>query len=205
MEGAERSAAGAGLTIVDHISQTMQCGEMLSWLLFYTSILHLEKTPQVDVADPGGLVHSQVVQSPEGGVCIALNGPGHGRSPTSRFLATFFGAGVQHVAFETTDIFATVGRLRSNGLKPLAMPGNYYDDLEARLGLGAELLNRLRASDVLYERDESGEYLQAYTESFAECLFFEIVERRGYRGFGAVNALIRIAAQTRSAAQNDPV
>jgi 4-hydroxyphenylpyruvate dioxygenase len=27
--------------------------------------------------------------------------------------------------------------------------------------------------------------------------FFEIVERRGYQGFGAVNASIRLAAQSR--------
>ena len=63
----------------------------------------------------------------------------------------------------------------------------------------------LLASDVLYDRDETGEYLQAYTESFAEGLFFEIVERRGYLGFGAVNAPIRIAAQTRSARENELV
>lgn len=56
---------------------------------------------------------------------------------------------------------------------------------------------------MLYDRDEMGEYLQAYTESFAEGLFFEIVERRGYRGFGAVNAPIRMAAQTRSIRQKE--
>jgi len=203
VEATERSTAGAGLSVIDHISQTMQYEEMLSWLLFYTSIPDLEKTPQVDVTDPGGLVHSQVVQSPEGGVRIALNGPHQGQSLTSRFLAAFLGAGVQHVAFETKGIFATVERIRSNGLKLLAMPGNYYDDLEARLSLDADLLDRLRENDVLYDRDEMGEYLQAYTESFAEGLFFEIVERRGYRGFGAVNAPIRMAAQTRSIRQKE--
>jgi 4-hydroxyphenylpyruvate dioxygenase len=54
VEGTERSTAGVGPTVIDHISQTMQYEEMLSWLLFYTSILRLEKTPQVDVTDPGG-------------------------------------------------------------------------------------------------------------------------------------------------------
>jgi 4-hydroxyphenylpyruvate dioxygenase len=203
--GSDPCPAGAGLSAVDHISQTMQYEEMLSWLLFYTSILRLETTPQVDVTDPGGLVHSQVVQSPAGGVRIALNGPDLGRSLTSRFLAAFLGAGVQHIAFATTDIFATVRRIRANGLQLLVVPGNYYDDLEARLGLAPELLDRLRACNVLYDRDETGEYLQAYTESFAGGLFFEIVERRGYRGFGAVNAPIRIAAQTRRVRQNEHV
>ena len=37
---------------------------MLSWVLFYTSIFAVEKTPGVDIADPAGLVRSQVVQIP---------------------------------------------------------------------------------------------------------------------------------------------
>ena len=36
-----------------------------------------------------------------------------------------------------------------------------------------------------------------YTQTFEEGFFFEIVERRGYHGFGAVNAPIRLAAQSR--------
>jgi 4-hydroxyphenylpyruvate dioxygenase len=77
------------------------------------------------------------------------------------------------------------------------MPENYYDDLEARTDLSPERLALLRAHDVLYDRDESGEYLQAYTANIGGLFFFEIVERRGYKGFGAVNAPIRLAAQAR--------
>ena len=55
----------------------------------------------------------------------------------------------------------------------------------------------LRKHDILYDRDEAGEYLQAYTRAFEDLFFFEIVERRAYQGFGAVNAPIRLAAQTR--------
>ena len=36
-------------------------------------------------------------------------------------------------------------------------------------------------------------------QTLEEGFFFEIVERRGYSGFGAVNAPIRLAAQTRLA------
>jgi 4-hydroxyphenylpyruvate dioxygenase len=66
----------------------------------------------------------------------------------------------------------------------------------------AERLDILRRHDVLYDRDESGEYLQAYTHSFHGLFFFEIVERRAYKGFGAVNAPIRLAAQARQLHQN---
>ena len=49
----------------------------------------------------------------------------------------------------------------------------------------------------MVDRDGDAEYLQIYTRTFDERFFFEIVERRGYRGFGAGNAPIRLAAQTR--------
>ena len=72
--------------------------EMLSWLLFYTSLLDVEKTPAQDVLDPGGLVKSQVVQSDDGRLRIVLNGSQSGRTQTSRFLSEAFGSGVQHIA-----------------------------------------------------------------------------------------------------------
>ena len=46
-------AEEAGLTRIDHLGQTMEYGEMLTWLLFYTSIFRTRKTPMVDVIDFG--------------------------------------------------------------------------------------------------------------------------------------------------------
>jgi len=51
--------------------------------------------------------------------------------------------------------------------------------------------------NILYDRDNDGEYFQLVSRAFAKRFFFEIVERRGYRGFGATNAVIRLAAQSR--------
>jgi 4-hydroxyphenylpyruvate dioxygenase len=188
---------GAGLTAVDHVSQSMHYEEMLSWLLFYNSLLDVTKTPQLDVIDPGGIVRSQVVQAADGSLRIALNASQSQQTLSSRFLTHYVGSGVQHVAFATDDIVATVKRLRANGVELLSMPENYYDDLEARTDLSAERIDILRENNILYDRDEAGEYLQAYTRSFEDLFFFEIVERRAYKGFGAVNASIRLAAQAR--------
>jgi 4-hydroxyphenylpyruvate dioxygenase len=188
---------GAGLTAVDHVSQSMHYEEMLSWLLFYSSLLDVTKTPQLDVIDPGGIVRSQVVQTADGTLRIALNASQSQHTLSSRFLTHYFGSGVQHIAFATDEIVTTIQRLRANGVEILSIPENYYDDLAARSDLSGERLDVLRANDILYDRDETGEYLQAYTRSFQGLFFFEIVERRGYKGFGAVNAPIRLAAQTR--------
>jgi 4-hydroxyphenylpyruvate dioxygenase len=190
---------GAGLAVVDHISQSMQYEEMLSWILFYTSLLDVRKTPQVDITDPGGIVRSQVVETADGTLRIALNASQSRRTQSSLFLTEYFGSGVQHIAFATDDIVATAARLKANGVAILSIPENYYDDLEARVDMPAERLKVLKANNILYDKDGDGEYLQVYTQSFKELFFFEIVERRGYKGFGAINAPIRLNAQSRLA------
>ena len=197
---AEAGTSGdAGLFAVDHISQSMHYEEMLSWLLFYTSLLDVTKTPGQDVVDPGGIVRSQVVQTSDGSLRIVLNASQSSRTLSSRFVEEFFGSGVQHIAFATRDIYASAAQLRANGIELLPIPENYYDDLEAKWDLPAEEIARLKANNILYDREGGGEYFQIYTPNFEDKFFFEIVERRGYTGFGAVNAPIRLAAQARFA------
>jgi len=193
-------APEAGLAAVDHISQSMHYEEMLSWLLFYTSLLDVTKTPQVDINDPGGIVRSQVVQTADGALRITMNASQSARTQSSRFLNEYFGSGVQHLAFGTDDIVATVARLKANGVEVLPIPENYYDDLEARVDLPAARLKVFKDNNILYDRDADGEYLQAYTRSFKDLFFIELVQRRGYKGFGAINASIRLNAQSRLAA-----
>ena len=190
--------AGAGLTAIDHVAQSMDYDEMLSWLLFYSSILDLAKTPGQDIADPGGLVHSVVLENADRSLSLVLNGSQSSRTGAARFLTESFGSGVQHVAFASSDIFATAERVRAAGLAVLPVPGNYYDDLDARFVLQDGLLERMRANGVLYDRDaDGGEFFQLFTRTFDDRFFFEIVERRGYTGFGAPNAAIRLAVQNR--------
>lgn len=191
------SGQSLGLTMIDHVAQTMTHEEFLSWQLFYVTLLGMTKTPQVDIADTLGLVHSQAVESPGKGIRITLNGSQSGQTLSSRFVQHYFGAGVQHIAFACPDIFAAAAAAQANGLDLLPIPPNYYDDIEARFGLEPELVDRLRAHNILYDRDGEAEYFQLYSRAFARRVFFEIVERRAYQGYGAANAVIRLAAQAR--------
>jgi len=186
-------------SVVDHISQSMPYDEMLSWLLFYTGILDLQRLPQMEIPDPVGLVQSQALISANQSLRIILNGSSATRTLSNRFISEFFGSGVQHIAFLCDDIFAAVADMRKRGAKFLRIPDNYYDDVEAKYGLDAELMAALRDNQILYDREGDGEFFQIYTPSFDERFFFEIVERRNYQGFGAPNAGIRLAAQTREA------
>jgi len=187
----------AGLAAVDHLAQTMPYDEMASWLLFYTTILSAGKTTPVDIADPSGLVHSQAVENAGRTLRITMNGAENRTTVAGYFVAETFGAGIQHIAFSTHDMFATAAALMRRGFVPLAISENYYDDIEARFGLDAEFVQRLRAHHLLYDRDDAGEYLQLYSPIIGEAFFFEIVERRNYQGYGAANAIFRIAAQRR--------
>ncbi len=190
-------AVDIGLTRIDHIAQTTRYEEMLTWLLFYTSQLDAQKTPMVDIIDPAGLVRSQVIESPDGRLRITLNGAENRNTLAGRFIAETFGSGIQHIAFETEDIFATAAALADKGFQSLVISPNYYDDIEARFGLDPVLVERMKSANILYDRDDAGEYFQLYSPTYGEGFFFEIVERRGYRGYGAPNAIFRIAALKR--------
>jgi len=193
-------APGGGLEKVDHISQSMQYEEMLTWLLFYTSLFKASKTPSQAVMDPGGVVQSQVIESgieAGGGLRLVLNGSQSHRTMSARFLTDFFGSGVQHIALATQDIRRSVAQLVAAGVEMLAVPENYYDDLEARSDLSLAEIDALKALDILYDRDTDGSFYQAYTTTLEGGFFFEIIERNGYKGYGAANAGIRLAAQAR--------
>ena len=190
--------AGAGITHVDHLAQTMSYEDMLSWTLFYSTLFDMKKSPMVDVIDPDGLVRSQVVESAAGRLKITLNGAETHRTLAGRFLASTFGASVQHIALSTEDIFDTVARMGELGFEPLPIPGNYYDDLAARFDMPEGLLEKLRAGNILYDREGDAEFFQVYSRAFAGGMFFEIIQRGpGYKGFGGPNAPFRIAAQKR--------
>lgn len=106
------------------------------------------------------------------------------------------GPGAQHIAFASTDAFATQAAMRAAGAPLLAIPQNYYEDLQARFDLPEPTLTRLQAAAMLYDRDAHGTFLHFYTALLGPRLFLEIVQRiAGYDGYGAPNAATRLAAQ----------
>jgi 4-hydroxyphenylpyruvate dioxygenase len=185
------------LTRVDHVAHALPTGSMDSFVLFWRAVFGLEPQPVLEIADPQGLIRSRAMVSADGALRLPLNISESRNTTTGRFLTAFAGAGVHHIAFETTDIFDAVRRLREGGFGTLPIPPNYYDDLAARWGLEEALLEELRRHDVLYDRDAGGELFHVYSRAFESRFFFEIIERRGATGFGAANAAVRMAAQAR--------
>jgi 4-hydroxyphenylpyruvate dioxygenase len=171
------------VTAIDHVALTQPWHHFDEAALFYRNVLGLRPQESLELPDPYGLLRSK-----------AMSGPGS----VVRMVVNIAQVGVdnlpwQHVALACDDVVAVARRLRREhpGLL-MPIPGNYYDDLEARHEVDPEL----RHLGVLYDRDErGGEFLQLYTVTVGR-VFFEIVQRTGgYDGYGARNAPIRLAVQ----------
>ncbi|MGI5507171.1 bifunctional sugar phosphate isomerase/epimerase/4-hydroxyphenylpyruvate dioxygenase family protein [Lentzea sp. CA-135723] len=182
------SVAGVGITGIDHVALTQPFDNFDEATLFYRSVLGLEPGAIAEFAAPFGLVRGRGVSA--GGVRLTLDAAlvrRGGWAPAVREP--------QHIAFTCADVVECARALRQLGARLLDIPGNYYDDLAARTALPPERISALREQSVLYDRDDRGEYLHFYTELAGARVFFEVVERIGdYRGFGVVNAPIRMAA-----------
>ena len=196
---------GAGLVAIDHIAQALPAGRMEAAALFWRAVFGFAPQALWEIPDPYGLVRSRAMVSREGSIRLPLNISEGRETATGRFISASAGAGVHHLAFASQDIEGTLESISGHDDWLLPIPPNYYDDLASRYGLTEEELNSLRRLNLLYERDDDGSFRQAYTDSFEDRFFFEIVERRDYRGFGALNAAVRMAAQAQRRSGGDLV
>jgi 4-hydroxyphenylpyruvate dioxygenase len=170
---------------------------MDSFVLFYRAVFGFTPEQLWELPDPYGLIQSRAMVSRDRSVRLPLNASESRTTATGRFVSAYAGAGVHHIAFAAPDMPQAAEALSTAGARLLPMPTNYYDDLAARHGLDDAVLAGLQHSNLLFDRDELGEFVHAYTGNFRDRFFFEIVQRRGgYQQFGAANAAVRMAAQT---------
>jgi 4-hydroxymandelate synthase len=183
--------AASLLQLIDHAAICLPAGTLRSTVDFYTTVfgLHSIFTERIEVGAQA--MNSEVVQNDGGDVTFTLIEPDTSRQPgqIDAFLAGHHGAGVQHLAFLTSDIAEAVRTLRERSVRFLAAPQQYYAALAVRLPEFAADARRLQELDVLIDRDHWGHLLQIFTQSVhpAGTLFFELIERRAARTFGSGN------------------
>lgn len=187
--GSTTSEVAPTIERVDHVNLAQPWQHFDAAVLFFRAVLDVRREDSVEVAAPVGLVRSQVLRSADGVLRVALNLVPSGASADAILP--------QHVAFATSDVLSLARAARERGFRPLDIPANYYDDLEARYRLDPALMHETRELDVMYDRDECGEFLHFYTHPVGT-VFLEVVERRGdYAGYGVLNAPVRLASQYR--------
>jgi 4-hydroxyphenylpyruvate dioxygenase len=200
-----------GFTEIDHITsnfQTMQ--PALLWLehvfgcepLWEVSF-HTRDVARYEVREGSGL-RSKVMWEPHSGVKFANNEPYRPAFKASQinvFNEEHRGDGVQHAALSVRDILSAVEKLKGRGVEFLPTPHTYYESLPERLkeiGVGEipEDIPQLEKLQILVDGSSKGQYLLQiflkesaglYADTAAGPFFYEIIERKGDRGFGAGN------------------
>ena len=179
------------LESVDHLAICVERGSLEQWVEFYKHVFGFRQTHQEDVGTEYSAMNSRVVEDARGLVKLPMMEPAEGRrkSQIEEFLAYHQGAGVQHIAFSSSDILNSIQSLRSAGNEFLSPPGAYYEMLGKRIGEIEEDIPTLRDNNVLVDRDRWGYLMQIFTRPVESrpTLFLEVIQRRNARGFGGGN------------------
>jgi 4-hydroxyphenylpyruvate dioxygenase len=197
-----------GFQVVDHVTSNFLTIEpFISWL---RDVLGFEEywrvhfhTADSKGEDSGSGLGSIVMWDPESGIKLANNepaAPNYEASQIYTFVESNVGAGVQHIAFHVPEIMSTVEGLRRSGIEFLDTPATYYDMLPERLarqkvGNFEEKIDELKARGILVDGADDRYLLQIfmveggllYDDDKAGPFFYEVIQRKGARGFGEGN------------------
>ncbi len=183
-----------GVQFVDHCVGNVELGDMDKYVAFYRDVLGFTQYisfDDKDISTEYTALMSKVMAGGRGMIKFPINEPADGKkkSQIEEYLDFFEGPGVQHLALLTGDIIDTVTRLRNRGVDFLSVPTSYYEELESRVGKIDEPVEVLAELGILVDRDDEGYLLQIFTKPVVDrpTLFYEIIQRKGARGFGKGN------------------
>src|SRR5215469_982198 len=183
-----------GLKYIDHCVGNVELGAMNRWVQFYERVLGFYNLISFDdkaISTEYSALMSKVVANGNGRIKFPLNEPAKGKkkSQIDEYLEFYKGPGVQHIAIATEDIIATVKAMRDRGVEFLRVPNTYYDTVTDRVGHIDEDIAPLRDLGILVDRDDEGYLLQIFTKPVEDrpTVFYEIIQRKGAKSFGAGN------------------
>lgn len=190
-QAAKVSARPGRIWLLDHVAIIVEGGTLTGYADFCAEAFGLARYSgeYIEIGDQA--IDSIVVRSSSGGITFTILEQDQSKKPgqVGGFISRYGGPGVQHLAFLVDDIVSAVQEFRGQGVEFLSSPGAYYDMLAHRLpGIEKDIAD-LRATNVLADRDEWGYLLQLFTRSPYQrnTSFYELVQRRGARGFGTAN------------------
>ncbi|HET9695913.1 MAG TPA: 4-hydroxyphenylpyruvate dioxygenase [Terriglobales bacterium] len=183
-----------GILRVDHMVGNVELGKMNEWAEFYSKIFGFHRYisfDDKDISTEYSALMSIVMSDDSYSVKFPINepAPGKRKSQIDEYLQAYCGPGVQHVALQVKDVLYTVDRLQQNGVEFLRVPDSYYEILQDRVGKLDEPLEEIKRLGILVDRDQEGYLLQIFSKPVEDrpTVFFEIIQRKGSRGFGKGN------------------
>jgi 4-hydroxyphenylpyruvate dioxygenase len=196
------------LQVIDHVTSNFLTLEPhVSWL---RDVMGFEEywrvhfhTADIRGGQGGSGLASIVMWDPESGIKLANNepaAPNYEASQIYKFVEANHGPGVQHVAFHVPKIVPAVEGLKQSGIDFLDTPVTYYDMLpsrlaEKRISHFRDNIEELKHLGILVDGEDDRYLLQIfmveggvmYANEIAGPFFYELIQRRGARGFGEGN------------------
>jgi 4-hydroxyphenylpyruvate dioxygenase len=182
-----------GIQRIDHIVNNVpNLFEATDYLQACTGFHEFSEFTAEDVGTVDSGLNSMVLANNSEHVLLPVNEPTFGtkrKSQIQTYLEHNNGAGVQHIALKTNDIFKTMRELRSRsfigGFEFMPAPNDiYYERCPDRIGrdvLTPEQWVELKELGVLADRDDQGVLLQVFTKPLGDRMtaFVEIIQRIG--------------------------
>jgi 4-hydroxyphenylpyruvate dioxygenase len=197
-----------GFQVIDHVTSNFLTLEPhVTWLRDVMGFseywrVHFH-TADINPENGGSGLASIVMWDADSGIKLANNEPvtpNYESSQIYTFVEANNGPGVQHVAFHVPAIEPAVDNLRRAGIEFLDTPATYYDMLPERMARQKvanfdENIDELRRLGILVDGDDDRYLLQIfmveggvlYNDDVAGPFFYEVIQRKGARGFGEGN------------------
>ncbi|MGD1909846.1 MAG: 4-hydroxyphenylpyruvate dioxygenase [Rivularia sp. (in: cyanobacteria)] len=180
---------------IDHIVLNVAVGDLKPAVAWYKNILGFQPQQIFNIQTPLSALHSQVMVSPDGSIQLPINEPATPNSQIQEFLNANRGAGIQHIALQTSDIISHIAQFRNRGVCFLPIAQSYYCHLQQQtnLPLKPNELKNIAKQKILVDWKEdfpNALLLQIFTQPIfpQPTFFFEFIERRECaRGFGEGN------------------
>ncbi|MEM6515951.1 MAG: hypothetical protein AAF688_07190 [Bacteroidota bacterium] len=193
---------------IDHIASALRENEIQIWEPYFNNIFNSETVSTFDERTDNGKgklgMFLKVLQTDDKLINNVLVEPDYNKNTQVKlFIDQNFGAGIQHIAFISSNIFKSIEVLKLNGVKFNKYPDSYYDNLKKKYP-------RLDIAQIKHHGvlcDVSGDSLlfQVFTAPIGDrpTFFYEIVQRvNNYDGFGLDNIHALFEAMEEEMAMN---
>lgn len=176
-----------GFKLIDHLTNNVVRGTMGQWSDFYKGVFGFTEVRYFDIRGAKTGLQSFALRSPDGSFCIPINEGTEDKSQINEYLREYNGPGVQHLAFLTDDLLASLDALEGSGIETLDIEDEYYETIYDRVPGVTEDRDRIRHHRVLIDGDEEGYLLQIFTRNVIGPIFIEMIQRKNHHSFGEGN------------------
>ncbi|MFT7625092.1 MAG: 4-hydroxyphenylpyruvate dioxygenase [Myxococcota bacterium] len=185
--GEPDKVADKGFTAIDHLTNNVLKGTMDKWARFYRDVFGFTEVRYFDIRGVKTGLTSYALRSPDGSFCIPINEGDESKSQIEEYLREYSGPGIQHLAFLTNDLLASLDTMTDGVIETLDIDDDYYEEVFERVPNVTEDPARIKDHGVLVDGDDEGYLLQIFTRNLIGPIFIEMIQRKNHHSFGEGN------------------